>query len=133
MNALHAYKQKTKEALTLSLPIIAGQLGQVLMGFFDTVQIGGLGHEYIAASGFANGLYWMIILLGMGILFAVSPLVSEAFGKSEGYKSIGVLKSSLVVSLVLTVIFMLIIWIVTKNIAVFRHSETDNLLASQFL
>ena len=67
------YKQKIKEALTLALPIIAGQLGQVLMGFFDTVQIGGLGHEYIAASGFANGIYWMTILAGMGILFAVSP------------------------------------------------------------
>ena len=119
--------------MTLAMPIIAGQLGQVLMGFFDTVQIGGLGHQYIAASGFANGLYWMIILLGMGILFAVSPLVSEAFGKREGYKSIGVLISSLVVSLVLTVIFMIIIWVVTAHISVFRHSETDNVLGSKFL
>jgi MATE family multidrug resistance protein len=133
MNRLEAYKEKTKEALTLALPIIAGQLGQVLMGFFDTVQIGGLGHEYIAASGFANGLYWMIILLGMGILFAVSPLVSEAFGKREGYKSIGVLKSSLVVSLVLTVVFMILIWFVTAHLSVFRHSETDNVLGAKFL
>ncbi|HLP22078.1 MAG TPA: hypothetical protein VK174_17310, partial [Chitinophagales bacterium] len=56
------YRKRMTEALTLALPIIAGQLGQVLMGFFDTVQIGGLGHEYIAASGFANGIYWMTIL-----------------------------------------------------------------------
>src|SRR5436190_12677786 len=124
------YKQKIKEALTLALPIIAGQLGQVLMGFFDTVQIGGLGHEYIAASGFANGIYWMTILLGMGILFAVSPLVSEAFGENKGYKSIGVLTSSLAVSLVLTVIFMIIIWVVASNLSVFRHSETDTILGS---
>ncbi|MES2622673.1 MAG: MATE family efflux transporter [Bacteroidota bacterium] len=128
-----AYRLKIKEALTLALPIIAGQLGQVLMGFFDTVQIGGLGHEYIAASGFANGIYWMTILLGMGILFAVSPLVSEAFGENKGYKSIGVLISSLVVSLALTVIFMIIIWIVTANLSIFRHNETDNLLGSKFL
>lgn len=127
------YRFKIKEALTLALPIIAGQLGQVLMGFFDTVQIGGLGHEYIAASGFANGIYWMTILLGMGILFAVSPLVSEAFGENKGYKSIGVLISSMVVSLVLTVIFMIIIWIITANLSVFRHGETDNLLGSKFL
>ncbi len=127
------YRQKIKEALTLALPIIAGQLGQVLMGFFDTVQIGGLGHEYIAASGFANGIYWMTILAGMGILFAVSPLVSEAFGENKGYKSIGVLISSLVVSLVLTVVFMIIIWLMAANLSVLKHSETDTVLGGKFL
>ena len=127
------YRQKIKEALTLALPIIAGQLGQVLMGFFDTVQIGGLGHEYIAASGFANGLYWMTVLLGMGILFAVSPLVSEAFGEHHGYKSIGILKSSLVVSTILTVVFMIVIYLLTAYLPLLKHSETDNLLAGQFL
>lgn len=127
------YRKKIKEALTLALPIIAGQVGQVLMGFFDTVQIGGLGHEYIAASGFANGIYWMIVLLGMGVLFAVSPLVSEAFGEGHGYKSIGILKSSIIVSVVLTVVFMVVIYFVTANLTVFKHSETDNLLAGKFL
>lgn len=128
-----AYKNKIREALTLALPIILGQLGQVLMGFFDTVQIGGLGHEYIAASGFANGLYWMTILLGMGILFAVSPLVSEAFGEHKGYKSIGVFISSLVVSAVLTVVFTGLIWLMADNLHLLKHSETDTVLGAQFL
>jgi len=92
-----------------------------------------LGHEYIAASGFANGIYWMTILFGMGILFAVSPLVSEAFGEGKGYKSIGVLKSSLFVSLILTVIFMVIIWLVANHLSIFKHSETDNILGAKFL
>jgi len=127
------YRDKIKEALTLAMPIVAGQLGQVLMGFFDTVQIGGLGHEYIAASGFANGIYWMTVLLGMGVLFAVSPLVSEAFGEGHGYKSIGVLKSSLIVSAVLTVVFMLIMWGIIGYLPLLKHSATDNLLATQFL
>jgi len=127
------YKQKIKEALTLAMPIIAGQLGQVLMGFFDTVQIGGLGHEYIAASGFANGIYWMTILAGMGILFAVSPLVSEAFGENKGHKSIGVFVSSMVVSAVLTVVFTALIWVIASNLSIFKHSETDEVLGGKFL
>lgn len=127
------YKKKIKEALTLALPIIAGQLGQVLMGFFDTVQVGGLGHEFIAASGFANGIYWMTILAGMGILFAVSPLVSEAFGEGKGHKSIGVLISSMVVSAVLTVVFTFIIWVITTHLSVFKHSQTDEIYGGKFL
>lgn len=128
-----AYRDKIKEALTLALPIIAGQLGQVLMGFFDTVQIGGLGHEYIAASGFANGIYWMTILLGMGVLFAVSPLVSEAFGEGKGYRSIGVLKASLWVSVSLSAVFMVAIWLMAAYLPLLKHSETDNVLGAQFL
>lgn len=127
------YINKAKEVLSLALPIIAGQLGQVLMGFFDTVQIGGLGHEYIAASGFANGLYWMAILFGMGILYAVSPLVSEALGKDKAHQSIGVLISGLVISLVLTVVFSLVVWLISANIHIFKHSHTDNFLAAKFL
>lgn len=127
------YRDKTKEALTVATPIIAGQLGQVLMGFFDTVQIGGLGHEYIAASGFANGIYWMTVLLGMGVLFSVSPLVSESFGEGQGQRSIGVLRSSLVVSGVLTLLFMALIGVLTMYIPLLGHSETDNILSAKFL
>ncbi|MBK7147641.1 MAG: MATE family efflux transporter [Bacteroidetes bacterium] len=133
MTTTTSYQQKAKEALTLSMPIIAGQLGQVLMGFFDTVQIGGLGHEYIAASGFANGLYWMIILLGMGILYAVSPLVSKAFGEQKAYRSIGVLQASLLVSVVLTFIFTGLIHLMATHIEILKHTEVDNRLGAAFL
>lgn len=128
-----SYQSKIKEALLLALPIIAGQLGQVLMGFFDTVQIGGLGHTYIAATGFANGIYWVIILLGMGVLFAVSPLVSEAFGAEKEYRAIGVLRSGLLVSVVLSVVFVIVTEIVRANLDVFRHPETDTLLGARYL
>lgn len=131
MNAI--YLDKTKQIIILSAPIIAGQLGQVLMGFFDTVQIGAMGHEYIAASGFANGIYWMSILLGIGILFAVSPLVSKAFGENKGYKSIGVFRASIWVSIMLTIIFMLVISVITNNLEMFNHSQTDNFLGRKFL
>src|SRR5436190_3851670 len=99
------YKKQISKTFVLALPIIAGQLGQVLMGFFDTVQIGGLGHTYIAGSGFANNLYWMTTLLGMGILFAVSTLVSEVFGEKKEWRAISVYRSGIKVALVLSVIF----------------------------
>jgi MATE family multidrug resistance protein len=69
----------------------------------------------------------------MGVLFAVSPLVSEAFGENQGHKSIGVLISSLVVSVVLAVVFMLVVWGITINIPMLKHSDTDNILATKFL
>lgn len=127
------YRTRSKQALKLALPIIAGQLGHVLMGFFDTVQVGALGSEYIAASGFANNVYWLINLLGVGILFAVSPLVSEAFGEKNGWKSIGVYRSGLKVGIVLAVVFTAITYYFIEHIEVFRQDPAINGLAQRYL
>lgn len=127
------YRHKSGEALKLALPIIAGQLGHVLMGFFDTVQVGALGSEYIAASGFANNVYWLINLLGVGILFAVSPLVSEAFGEKNGWKAIGVYRSGIKVGIVLSVVFTAITYFFIENIDVFKQEASINVLAQRYL
>jgi len=127
------YRQKIKEALVLALPIVAGQMGQVLMGLFDTIQIGGLGSAYIATTGFANNVYWLINLLGMGILFAISPLVSESFGEKNGWKAIGVFRSGMWVSLVLSVIFTTITFVAIHYISIFGQDASINPLAQQYL
>jgi MATE family multidrug resistance protein len=132
-STIQLYKPKLKQALVLSLPIIAGQLGQVLMGLFDTIQIGVLGTEYIAAAGFSNTVYWMICLLGLGIMSAISPLVSEAFGEKNGWKSIGVFRSGLKACAVIAVLFTVIIYIVVLNIDKFQQAPEINKLATDYL
>ena len=115
------------------MPIIAGQLGHILMGFFDTVQVGGLGAEYIAATGIANTIYWFVTLLGLGILFAISPLVSEAFGEHKGEKAIGIFRSSLVVSLIISVIFTSLMFLAIANFEIIRQPAGISALAKRYL
>src|ERR1700742_2898032 len=95
------YEPTVRHALKLAMPIVIGQLGLVLMGFFDTIQVGGLGANSLGATGLANSVYWQFILLGIGVLYAVSPLVSEAFGEEKRIKAIGVMKSATVVTILL--------------------------------
>ena len=122
-----------KSALKLALPIVAGQLGLVLMGFFDTVQVGGLGAVYMGASGVANSVYFLFMLLGMGVLYSVSPLVSEAFGEGHGWKSIGVMKSATKVAAVISVLFYVIMVVVGSHFYLFRENEKITGLAQSFL
>lgn len=127
------YRQKSKEAITLALPIIAGQLSNVLMGVFDTIQVGALGSEYIAASGFGNNVYWPINLLGIGILTAIAPLVSEAVGEQKAWKAIGVYRTGIKLGLLLTVIFMAVTYLFIQHIAVFDQDTSINPLAQRYL
>jgi MATE family multidrug resistance protein len=72
------YKPYFKSILKLSWPIIIGQLGIVLMGVADTLMIGKIDATNLAAAGLANAIYYLITILGLGTLMAVSPLIAKA-------------------------------------------------------
>ena len=66
--------------LCLALPLIAGQVGQMLMGVTDTVMIGHVGIVPLAASTFANTLLMVPFLFGIGLLTSISIRVSQGRG-----------------------------------------------------
>lgn len=127
------YKKSMREVLILALPIIGGQLGQVLMGFFDTLQVGVLGSTHIGAVGFANNVFWVTNLLGLGIMFAVAPLVSEAFGEKNEWKAIGVYRSGIKIVLVSAAVLFTVMFLVISQIQVFGQTENINRLATGYL
>lgn len=72
-----------RRTLTLALPIIVGHLSQMLMGITDSVMIGHIGKVPLAASAFANVLFTVSFITGIGILMSVSVLVARAHGAKQ--------------------------------------------------
>ncbi|MFN8294361.1 MAG: MATE family efflux transporter [Chitinophagales bacterium] len=127
------YFASLKQTLQIGLPIMASHLGHVLMGFFDTVQIGGLGAQYIAATGLASTVYWLLTLLGTGVLFVVAPLVSAAFGEKNEAKAIGIFKSSLRLATWISIIFTSLFFFFIYHFEIFGQSQQVNAIASRYL
>jgi MATE family multidrug resistance protein len=127
------YFKSAREAMQLAMPIIAGQLGMILMGFFDTVQIGNLGADYIAASGVGNTVYWISTLLGLGILMAVSPLVSEARGAQKDWQAIGIYQSGIKIALVVSIVFTGMVALVALQFGWLGQTPKITALAAEFL
>lgn len=50
------------------------------MGLVDTLMVGPLGPEAIAATGLGTGVFTAIAVFGMGLLLGLDTLVSQAFG-----------------------------------------------------
>lgn len=115
------------------MPIIAGQLGMILMGFFDTVQVGRLGADYIAATGVGSTVYWISTLLGIGTLMAISPLVSKARGEQKAWHAIGIYNSGLKVALGVSVLFLAIVYLVAYHFAQLGQEPQVSDLAIEFL
>jgi MATE family multidrug resistance protein len=77
-HTLKSYQSELKATVTLGLPIIIGQLGLVLMGVADTMQVGKLGAAPIAAATFVNSTFWLVSILGVGSMMVISPQTATA-------------------------------------------------------
>jgi MATE family multidrug resistance protein len=69
--------------LALAVPIVVNQLGQVGMSTADTIMVGPLGAEPLAAAGLGSALHHFGLILAMGVVLGMGPLVSQAYGGGD--------------------------------------------------
>jgi len=114
-----SYQPYFLQVAKLSYPIIIGQLGIVLMGVVDIVMIGKLGATHLAAASLANAIYFLISILGIGTLTAVSPIVAKAQGANKP-EDCGVLfRQGLIAAILLSIFISIVVYILTINIHIF--------------
>lgn len=99
-----------REIYTLAWPVIVGQLGHIMLAVVDNAMVGQLGAEDLAAVALANSLFVLLMVVGLGVSFAVSPLVSMAVGSNDRKQCQELLPHSLLVNISISVALFLIIY-----------------------
>ena len=77
------WSRHLRETLAVGLPLAATQLMQVAIGVTDTVMVGWLGAEPLAALTLATQSWFMVFMFGGGFAHAVLPLAASARGASD--------------------------------------------------
>lgn len=81
-----AIRTETKKFLQLAIPLASAQVAQSLTGFFDTIMMGRLGAETLAAGGLASLTFFALLNTIAGMVMGISPLVAEADGAGDRHK-----------------------------------------------
>ena len=110
--------------LALACPIMAGQVGQMLMGLVDTLMVGHVGTSSLAAAAFANCLVNVAFVFGIGVLTSVGVLVSRAHGAGMDQHKRVILRSSIWLSAMVGVIVATVLTLAQPWLSVFRQPET---------
>ena len=71
------------QTLSLSVPLVGIQVGQAAIGITDTVMVGQLGAEELAALVLATSFYFVLFIVGLGLCQAVLPLAAQAQGAND--------------------------------------------------
>jgi MATE family multidrug resistance protein len=74
------WRGEIAETLKLAAPMAATQLGQIAMMTTDLALLGRLGDHVVAGAALAHTVLFAAYTLGMGLVAAVAPLASQAFG-----------------------------------------------------
>ncbi len=78
------FKDNFSKTFYLAYPVMLSQLGQVLVGVADSMMVGRLGAVPLAAASLANSIFFVVLMFGIGVSMAMTPLVAMADGKNKG-------------------------------------------------
>uniref|UniRef100_UPI003217736C MATE family efflux transporter n=1 Tax=uncultured Draconibacterium sp. TaxID=1573823 RepID=UPI003217736C len=81
--------------LALAFPIVLSQIGQVTVSLVDNMMVGHVGTSELAAAAFANSVFIIGMVFGMGLTFGLTPLVGKAFGNGDLNKTTVWLKNGI--------------------------------------
>lgn len=80
---LQEFKADFNTTFSLAYPVMLSQLGQVMVGVADNVMVGRLGAIPLAAASLANSIFFLMLMFGIGISMAVTPMVAAADGEGK--------------------------------------------------
>ncbi|HEX9611000.1 MAG TPA: MATE family efflux transporter [Gemmatimonadales bacterium] len=82
-SAPRGFRAELGAMVRLAVPIVVVQLGQMLMGVVDTVMVGRVSAQALAAIALGNLYFFGAAIFGMGVLMALDPVVAQAVGAGD--------------------------------------------------
>src|SRR5437016_11431903 len=76
-------RSELRATFSLALPMVLVQVGMMAMGTVDTLMVGHVSGNVLAAVALGNIYFFNVAVFGTGTLMALDPLVSQAVGARD--------------------------------------------------
>jgi MATE family multidrug resistance protein len=100
---------ETRTTFLLALPIIGGQLLQNSLTVIDTLMVGRVSVEAVAAASLATALFVVPLIFGFGVLGPFSVFVAGAAARGDSVEAVHTLRRGLALGLCLAIALVIII------------------------
>lgn len=96
-----------RRLLKLAFPLVLTQAGQTIVQLVDNAMVGRVGTTELAAAAFANSVFVVVLVFGIGIFLGLTPLISHALGATDDHKVAGIIKNGFILTLMVMVLLTL--------------------------
>ena len=125
-----SFNDHVKATLVLGLPLVGAQLAQMAIGVTDTIMIGWLGAQPLAASVLGTQLFFIVYIFGAGLAFAVIPIAATALGAGDKRAVRRCVRMGLWAVMIYSIFGLLVMW-QSKAIYIFLGQEIGNIVQAE--
>ena len=122
-----------RATLSLAIPMMVGQFGQMLMGITDTVVLGRVGVVPLAAIGFSNTLLGTLYVGGIGVLASVGIFAAQAHGAKLDGDKIELFRSAFWLSLFVGAAAAIVVMVLLPMLSIFGEPVPVAIAAGPYL
>jgi len=112
------WRSDLREMAQVAWPVVLINVGLQAMGVVDTLMVGKLGGAAIAAVALGNFYFFNVSVFGIGLLFALDPVVAQAVGAGDHDGAARGVQRGVLMALVISVVVMGVLmpgeWLLTS-------------------
>ncbi len=127
------FKKHFKKNLNLAFPVMLSHLGQVTVHVADSMMVGRIGKEPLAAASFAGNIFVVFLVMGIGLSYAITPQTAQADGEKDIPKLTDILKHGILINVVFGFLLSFIILYSRDLLWYFNQPEIVVKLALPYL
>ncbi len=127
------FQEHFGKTFSLAYPVMLSQLGQVMVGVADSMMVGRLGPEPLAAAALANSIFFVVLMFGIGISMAITPLVAAADGNQRHKRIARLLNHGFVINNSAGLILFMVIILFSPSLYYMNQPEEVIRLAIPYL
>lgn len=109
-------RSELRALLRLGLPVAATQLGMMMLGVVDTMMVGHLGTTALDAAALGSLWVWGTVVFGVGLVFGMDPIVTQAHGAGQHRRVALALQRGLVVAALATPLLSATWWLTGEGL-----------------
>ncbi len=109
--------------LKLAIPLVFTQAGQMIVHLVDNAMVGRVGTTELAAASFANSVFMIGMIFGIGIFIGITPIIGKALGQNNPDRIAQIIKNGLILSAIITLVVFAIIWIISYLMPYMKQPE----------
>ena len=128
----HGFGQELSAMVRLAVPVALVNVGFMFMGVVDTLMVGRVSAEALAAVALGNLYFYVISIFGVGMLMALDPIVAQAVGAGDEPAIARGVQRGLIIALWLTVLTTVALLFAEPVMRVLRQPEAVVAQAAAF-
>ena len=110
MSAVPDRRDETRTILGISLPLATAFVAEMGMVITDMIIVGRLGSNELAAVGLAGDWFWVLLLIGMGVISIVGVIAAQSLGAGDDQAVIDTGEQGMIAATVASIPVMLCVW-----------------------